>query len=538
MAMSHHSQLSTKRPRSHPRPFSHPTFITCSFTSSTTITSSSTTPLLSPLRCSSFIPTTKTLRTTRLRIATPLSKTVVSQVGSGQLRENLTDVSETVLRAVESLSRQPRQTVADIAAAAGIPLSKATDEAVTLAALTNASIDVTESGDIAYRFPSDIRSTLRARSLRASLTMLWRRVSPTLYTVARVAFGALLIISIVVTFIAIAALSLAATSSSRDDDRRSSRSPFGFFGPRLFFGPNIFDVMFYSQRSNYYNRNSPRGGERRDDGQMSFLEAVYSLVFGDGDPNTEFDDNRWKSVAAVIRTNRGAVTADQLAPFLDPPLKQKSSSLVDESFILPALTRFSGHPEVTEDGDIIYVFPSFMTTGAKGSVEAVGVKSLSLLSPAAEQEEQLTKASTSQRALVITLGVINILGIAVLGAKLGIVIPVTRDAAQFIAFVKGIYPALCTYAASFVAAPLVRWWRMKEKNKEIRSRNFARAESSRTLQARSGDVTRKLRAAERFVVQGGKVSNDDVVYSSDRDILDQINLQDDLKDDFDRRLKS
>lgn len=230
----------------------------------------------------------------------------------------MTDVSESVIKAVEALRRQPRQTVADIAAAAGLPLTKAADEAVKLAALTGAAIDVSESGDIAYRFPSDVRGALRSRSFRAAVTMTWRRIAPALFTASRIGFGALLIISIVVTFLAIAALSAA---SSRDDDRRESRSSM-YFGPRLFFGPDIFDVIFYSNRYGYNRRRNERSWPAGDREGMSFLEAVYSFVFGDGDPNADFEDRRWRAVATLIRANRGAVTADQLAPLLDPPSHQ------------------------------------------------------------------------------------------------------------------------------------------------------------------------------------------------------------------------
>jgi len=34
----------------------------------------------------------------------------------------------------------------------------------------------------------------------------------------------------------------------------------------------------------------------------------------------------------------------------------------DESFVLPALVRFGGEAEVTDEGEIIYVFPTFQVT--------------------------------------------------------------------------------------------------------------------------------------------------------------------------------
>lgn len=31
--------------------------------------------------------------------------------------------------------------------------------------------------------------------------------------------------------------------------------------------------------------------------EMNFFEAIFSFVFGDGDPNDDFDEKRWKMVS-------------------------------------------------------------------------------------------------------------------------------------------------------------------------------------------------------------------------------------------------
>ena len=42
---------------------------------------------------------------------------------------------------------------------------------------------------------------------------------------------------------------------------------------------------------------------------MNFFEAVFSFVFGDGDPNAEFERRRW--ALAAPRSSRGALAAEQ-----------------------------------------------------------------------------------------------------------------------------------------------------------------------------------------------------------------------------------
>jgi hypothetical protein len=83
----------------------------------------------------------------------------------------------------------------------------------------------------------------------------------------------------------------------------------------------------------------------------------------------------------MIREHGGAVTAEQLAPFCNDapmPLLPTASvannggssklgeerAYVDESFVLPIVTQLDGEPRVTDEGDIVYVFPELMTSAS------------------------------------------------------------------------------------------------------------------------------------------------------------------------------
>lgn len=50
---------------------------------------------------------------------------------------------------------------------------------------------------------------------------------------------------------------------------------------------------------------------------MNFLEAIFSWVFGDGDPNADYDRRRWQAAGRYIQSRGGTVVAEELAPFLD-----------------------------------------------------------------------------------------------------------------------------------------------------------------------------------------------------------------------------
>jgi len=60
-----------------------------------------------------------------------------------------------------------------------------------------------------------------------------------------------------------------------------SRGP----SPMIWFDPS--DLMWF---------RSPRTPRHKSNAPMSFLESVFSFVFGDGDPNREYEEKRWQMV--------------------------------------------------------------------------------------------------------------------------------------------------------------------------------------------------------------------------------------------------
>ena len=57
-----------------------------------------------------------------------------------------------------------------------------------------------------------------------------------------------------------------------------------------------------------------------------------------------------------IQSKGGVVTAEELAPFLDPPAPSSDEDEIEESFVVPALVRFGGSPEVDSSGNLLYRF--------------------------------------------------------------------------------------------------------------------------------------------------------------------------------------
>ena len=77
---------------------------------------------------------------------------------------------------------------------------------------------------------------------------------------------------------------------SRRNNNNYSRYGGGGGGMRLWFDPT--DILWYWDPFYYQRRR-----ERRLRGEgMSFVESIFSFVFGDGDPNVDFEERRWQAV--------------------------------------------------------------------------------------------------------------------------------------------------------------------------------------------------------------------------------------------------
>lgn len=153
-------------------------------------------------------------------------------------------------------------------------------------------MQVSADGDVVFTFPSDFVSKLRSKSLMQRLRPLGAQAARAIGYMARISFGAALVTSVALVWLAITAL-----LSSRDrDDRNGNRGSYGY-GPRFNLWLNVADLFTYFDP--YYWRTQAQRAAAGE--EMSFLAAVFSFVFGDGDPNSEFDEARWRTLGEVIR---------------------------------------------------------------------------------------------------------------------------------------------------------------------------------------------------------------------------------------------
>ena len=465
-------------------------------------------------------------------------------------------VSDGILDAVERCGSS--LSASDLSAEAGCSMGKAATSLVSLAAKTSASLKVSEDGDVIYNFPNDFRSVLAAGDNKEKVRAWVSANKPKLLYAVRVSFGVSLLVSLFIVFSAITILSSSSSSDDRDERRSSSSSSYrggGYYGN--VFGPSPFDFFYYRPYRTYYVYGQPRGART----EMGFLESVFSYVFGDGDPNADLRELRVRGAAKVIRENGGAVTAEQLAPFADiqdgaaPPVAGGSSGsyFVDESFVVPLVSELGGRPEVTEEGDIIYVFEDLQKSGLSKDAlsrlmgvgseeeyrEAVEMRgNAPLPDDVVEVPYKFSRATTTNLVLSGILGAVNLGGVLYLLTLLSLSPELqTVQLGGVAGLANAISPFLLLYAVFFNFFPIYRFFSNKGANERIAQRNKTRRLWKTVLAEGGANVRRKLKAAKSRSRKMDMVSEKKEIFDSGADIADSMKEKASRElDDFDKRL--
>ncbi|MEG3895947.1 MULTISPECIES: hypothetical protein [unclassified Microcoleus] len=407
-----------------------------------------------------------------------------------------------IMQAVEQLGY--RVTVGDVAAKAGLDVNFAQRELLTLASEAGGNLQVAESGDIAYLFPKNFRDILRNKFLRLQLQEWWQKIWRILFYLIRISFGIVLIASILLIFVAITLL----LSSNSSDNNGGGGGGSDDRGGGFFFFPYFWNelpwIFYWNHDEPYYQQQSRLTGKKT---QMSFLEAVFSFIFGDGNPNYNLEERKWSDIAAAIRNNRGAVAAEQIAPYLDN-LGQGYSREYEE-YMLPALARFDGRPEVSPEGQIVYHFPQLQTTATERNSEPVAAYLREML-------WRFSNASSGQVMLAAGLGSLNLVGALVLGNLLA----KSAIAGGFIGFVSAIYPMLLIYGVGFLAIPLIRYFWIQWKNSRIEARNQERQQRAMLLNEPDTNLQQKLAYAQEFAAEN-VLTGEDLAYTTETELTQQ-----------------
>jgi Na+-transporting methylmalonyl-CoA/oxaloacetate decarboxylase gamma subunit len=255
--------------------------------------------------------------------------------------------------------RRQRQgaTVADIAAKTALPLNTVRELVPLAADEYSARLEVTESGEIRYSFPRGFTS--KYHGFRAGLRKCTEAFKKGFRITAAAVFkvwimGMLVGYFVLFMLIALAALMLSVAGSANSNGRSSRRDT----GGGMYLASGIFNMIiriwFYSEltrsldRRYYGTRTAPRPKGR------PLYKAIFSFVFGDGDPNADWASREKQGVIAYIQANRGVIS---LPEFMT--LTGLAAGAAEER-ITSYCAEFGGMPEATEDGTVVYRFDELL----------------------------------------------------------------------------------------------------------------------------------------------------------------------------------
>jgi hypothetical protein len=248
-------------------------------------------------------------------------------------------------------------TVADIVAKTALPLETVRELAPAAADEYSGRLEVTESGEIRYSFPRGFTS--KYRGFRAVLRRGASAFTKILKTAAVWFFKVWIMVMLVGYFVLFMLLALAAmvvsvaANSQSNSDSRSSRGGGGLVLASSLFNA-IIRIWFYSELLNmdrrYYRGYSDYRSAKAKPKGRPLHKAIFSFVFGDGDPNARWDEQEKKAVIAYLQGNRGVITTPELAMITGLTPAEA------EERITYYCAEFGGSPEVTEDGTVVYRF--------------------------------------------------------------------------------------------------------------------------------------------------------------------------------------
>ena len=401
-----------------------------------------------------------------------------------------------LMTAVEQLGY--RVTCGDVVTHTGIHLEAARSGLLALANQTGGHLQVTDTGEVIYVLSPDFRQILLRKNVRLRFKAWLDRASSVGFYLVKISFGILLITSISVVYLTILAITLAAIFSN------DSSGDWGDGGGSCVLGIFDWGGSSSSNRSTMATTNPIAPIRAKTPRKpLNFLEAVFSVLFGDGNPNADLEQRRWSYISNLIHRQQGVAIGEQIAPYLDN--LGEGTDREYENYMLPVLTKFNGIPQVSPTGQLVYHFPDLQTTLRDDSDKSARVpQSLR------ERKWKFSKATSAQTSWSIALFAGNLVGIIILAILLSGINSGLISAALTV---------LALYGSGLVVIPICRYFWVKQQDRQVRKRNYLRHEQVNLLQ-QGAEIPAKLDYARQFAKQH-KITDRDIIYTTEEDLLPQ-----------------
>ncbi|MDR2210171.1 MAG: hypothetical protein LBO65_01690 [Spirochaetaceae bacterium] len=418
---------------------------------------------------------------------------------------------------VSALKRQRGGvTLGDMAAKTALPFHQLRELLRRAAEEYNARLEVNESGEILYSFPRGFIS--RYRGLGPACGRFIERALPALGSFFAGVFKIWIVLMLLGYFVLFVVITLAflfvVIAAASASSRKNRRSSGGFTGShavsRLIQG--IFRFWFYSALM-----DPDRQGPAEDGDKRPLYRKVFSFVFGEGNPNKDWEKKEALGFIGYLRKKNGLMALPEFVILTGLDIQRA------EQKILSYCVNYDGMPEATGGGTVVYRFDSLLARGEKDTPSAGENLRVSLKKP--------WKFSLNTPKTNGIFGFINLVNLgfssyflyfmlnpAAPGAfsslfrfVYGLLSTLGPDPLLPIALGLGLVPGL--FSLLFWVIPLVRLGRIKKKNAAIgienqRRRGFSAAWDS-PLEL-SEDLVKDPGMARRIIKEIGAYSIPDI----------------------------
>ena len=382
---------------------------------------------------------------------------------------------------INSLKRRKNgAAIADLCAATALPLSKANELALRAVDEYSGHLRVTSSGEILYHFPNGFIN--RYRGFGAVFNRFLNKTTDIIKKTLSFLFKIWIMVMLVgyfILFVAIALASVIIQIAGRSDGKGGGKGGINF---------GLFDIFiriwFYSEITRVNKRAYPHDFNQKTKNKRPMHKAIFSFVFGEEDPNRNWNDIKNRAIIEFLQANNGVISLAEYMAF------SGESSIEAEESILSFCVKFEGSPEITEDSTVVYRFEKLLLRSGKEGNDKSG-----LLIPPVKRLKIFSVNKKNQNILFVIINAVNLLFGSyffyqsnVFGHLADIVqyqaAPVIYaythyflqfimiDPSNFIRIALGIVPL--AFSILFWIIPLIRYFLMKKNNSEIKLSNFKR----------------------------------------------------------------
>lgn len=391
--------------------------------------------------------------------------------------------------------RKLEATVTDLVATTGLPNYQVQQTMNSVADEYQGQMRVTESGEILYYFPTGMRS--RYRGFGPAFKRFFRGFLSTSAKVLSFAFKIWIMVMLIGYFVIFVGLlllamlaSIAGSAATNSQGRSRGRDGLGFGG--FFIVTRV--IQIFIELWLYSSLTKGQGQARRRRGRP-LHKSVFSYVFGEGDPNPDWETVQKKAIIKYIQGNKGIVTVDEIVCLtgLD---HNRSQELLNGY-----LVEFEGEPDVTQEGTLYYRFTELMKSRDLPSEPQVRSAPVRALYQFSGNKRSTNRWLSFFNSFNLVFGAYFLYyGLFVYGGSLPLVMPKSGagfggfylmtsilssrylglDPAVVLPIALGLIPV--AFSVLFFVIPLVRRSREKAKNREIKQSNFRRRIVDRILQ--------------------------------------------------------